>query len=107
MFLHDGDPSKNSCQARSAWDKIGSQKILIPACSPDLNPVENIFHIAKKKLHQDALEMKIERKDFEEFSAQVKRTLESVPVDVVDRTIRSMDKRRDLIVKRKGQSIRY
>ena len=51
--------------------------------------------------------MKIEREDFGEFSARVKRTLESVPVDVVDRTIRSMDKRIDLIVKRKGQRIRY
>ena len=51
--------------------------------------------------------MKIEREDFDEFSARVKRTLESVPVDVVDRTTRSMDKRVDLIVKRKEQRIRY
>ena len=49
--------------------------------------------------------MKIEREDFEEFSAQVKTTLESVPVDVVDRTIRSMDKGIDLIIRRKGQRI--
>ena len=72
----------------------------------NLNPIENIFHIVKRKFHQDVLEMKIEREDFEEFSARLKRILESVPVDVVDRTIRSMDKRRDLIVKRKGQRIR-
>ena len=45
--------------------------------------------------------MKIEREDFMEFSAQVKNTLEIVAVDVVDRTIRLMDKRIDLIVKRK------
>ena len=107
LFLQDGDPSQNSCKARSAWDQIGARKFSIPARSPDLNPIENIFHIVKKKLHQDALEMKIEREDFDEFSARVKRTLESVPVDVVDRTIRSMDKRIDLIVKRKGQRIRY
>ena len=69
---------------------------------------ENIFHIVRKKLHQDALEMKIEREDFEEFLARVKRRLESVPVDVVDRTARSMDKRWiDLIFKREGQRIRY
>ena len=51
--------------------------------------------------------MKIDRKDFEEFSARVKKTLESVPVDAVGRTIRSMDKRIDLIVKKKRQRIRY
>ena len=71
LFLQDGDPSQNSCKVRSAWDKIGARKFSIPARSPDLNPIENIFHIAKKKLHQDVLEMKIEREDFEEFSVRV------------------------------------
>ena len=107
LFWQDGDPSQNGCKARSAWDKIGARKFSIPARSPDLNQIENIFHIVKKKLHQDALEMKNGREDFNEFSAPVKKTLESVPVDVVDRTIRSMDKRIDLIVKGKGQKIRY
>ena len=100
LFLQDGDPSQNSCKARSAWGKIGAGKFSIPAHSPDLNPIENIFHIVKKRLHQDTLEMKIEREDFMEFSAQVKNTLEIVPVDVVDRTIQSMDKQIDLIVKK-------
>ena len=107
LFLQHRDPSQNSSKDRFAWDKIGAQKFFIPARSPDLNPIENIFHIVKKKLHQYALEMKIEREDFEEFSAQDKATLESVPVDVVDRTIRSMDKRIDLIIKRMGHRIRY
>ena len=73
LFLQDGDPSQNSCKARSAWDKIEERKISIPARIPDLNPIENIFHIVKKKLRQDALEMKIKRKDFEEVSARVKK----------------------------------
>ena len=67
---------QNSCKAGSAWDEIEARKISIPARIPDLKPIENIFHIVKKKLHQDALEMKIVRKDFEEFSARVKKILE-------------------------------
>ena len=59
------------------------------------------------KLYQDALEMKTESDDIQEFSARVKATLESVPVDVVDRTIQSINKLIGLIVKRKGQEIRY
>ena len=98
---------QNSCKAGSAWDEIGAQKFSIPARSPDLKPIKNIFHIVKKKMHQDAFDIKIEREDFKEFSAQVKKTRESVPVDVVDRTIQSMDKRIDLIVKRKEQRTRY
>ena len=65
LFLQDRDPSQNICKARSAWDKIGTQKFSILERSPDLNPMENIFHIVKMKLHQDALEMKIQREDFE------------------------------------------
>ena len=51
LFLQDGDPSQNSCKARSAWDKIGAGKFSIPTRSPDLNPMKNIFQIVKKKLH--------------------------------------------------------
>ena len=58
-------------------------------------------------MHQDGFDMEIEREDFKEFSAQVKKTQESVSVDVLDRTIQSMDKLIDLIVKRKGQRTRY
>ena len=47
------------------------------------------------------METKIEREDFEEFSARVKKTLGSVPADVVDRTIQTWDKQTDFIVKKK------
>ena len=83
FFSQDRDPSQNSFKAKSAWDKIGARRFPIPACSLDLNPIKNIFYIIKKKLHQDVEDMKIERKDFEEFSARVKATLESIPGDVV------------------------
>ena len=73
LFLQDGDPSQNSVKSRIACDKIGARKLIIPAHSPDLNPIENIFHINKRKLHHDALELAIRREDFESFSARVKR----------------------------------
>ena len=72
LFFQDRDPSQNSCKARSASDEIGARNYSIPARSHYLNPIENIFHILQKKLQLVALEMKIERKDFEESSALVK-----------------------------------
>ena len=53
--------------------KDGHQIFSIAARSHDLNPMENIFHILQKKLQLVALEMKIEPKDFEKSSAQVKK----------------------------------
>ena len=107
LFLQDGDPSQNSVKARSAWDEVGARKFTIPARSPDLNPIENIFHIVKRRLRQDALDQQITRGDFAAFSARVKTTLETIPIDVVDRTILSMGKRINEIIKRKGQRIKY
>ena len=54
---------------------LGTRQGYVPARSPDLNPIENIFHIVKRKLHYDALELVITRDDFESFSARVKRKL--------------------------------
>ena len=59
-----------------------AQEDLVPARAPDLNPVvENIFHIVKQSLHQDALDGQITC-DFAAFSARVKTAMESIPIDV-------------------------
>ena len=107
LFLQDGDPSQNSVKARSTWDEIGARKFTIPARSLDLNPIKNLFHIVKRRLHQDALDQQITREDFAAFSARIKTTLETIPIDVVDRTILSMGKRINEIIKRKGQRIKH
>ena len=106
LFLQEGDPSQNSVKARSLWDEVSVQKFTTPARSPDLNPTENIFHIVKCRLCQDALDQQITQEDFVVFSARVKTTLEMIPIDVVDKTILSMGKRIKEIIKRKGQRIK-
>ena len=87
LFLQDGDPSQNSVKARSAWDEVAARKFTILARSLDLNPIENIFHIVKWRLRQDALDQQITQEDFGAFSSRVKTTLETITIDVGDRTI--------------------
>ena len=36
-------------------EKIEAEFHKIPARSPDLNPIENVFHLAKKSLENEAL----------------------------------------------------
>ena len=79
-LLQDGDPSQNSIKSRTLWDKVGARKFTIPARSPGLNPIENMFHILMSKLHLDALELAIIRENFESFSTRMKRTLEALPI---------------------------
>ena len=86
-------------KARSTWDEVSDQKFTIPARSLDLNPVENILHIARQRLHQDHLDRQITREGFAAFSARVKTTLKLMPIYVVDRTILSMGKGINEVIK--------
>ena len=47
----------------------------IPACLPDLNAIENMFHLIRKKLHEDALLHEINKENFEKFAQRVKLTI--------------------------------
>ena len=55
----DNDPSQTSKVARKAMEKIEAEFHKIPARSPDLNPIENLFHLLKKRLENEAIENNI------------------------------------------------
>ena len=107
LFLQDGDPSQNSRKAEEAMKVVGARKFKIPARSPDLNPIENVFHNVKQQLMDEALSCNITHETFTQFSARVKRTLEEYSVETIDKTIGSMDKRIRMIIKSKGQRLKY
>ena len=52
VFVMDNDPSQRSKAATKAINNVGETLFAIPARSPDLNPIENLFHIVKKQLAQ-------------------------------------------------------
>ena len=45
-FVQDGDPSQNSQLAIDALKRVKAKVFKIPPRSPDLNPIENVFHLA-------------------------------------------------------------
>ena len=55
--------------------------------SPDLNPIENFFNMVRCKLNDDTLRLKIAKESVEEFQARVIRTIYSIPVEMVNKTI--------------------
>ena len=106
-MLMDGCPRQNAGCALQAMEDLGVLLMKIPARSPDLNPIENVFHLVGRKLQQDAISQNITRETFEQFSARVKNTLESFPIETINRTIDSMPRRIKMVIERKGQRIRY
>ena len=65
----------------------------IPPRSCDLNPIENIFNLAKRDLKAQAIRKNLTYESFEQFSERVKCTLYGLSTVVIDNIIRSMDKR--------------
>ena len=107
VFLQDGDPSQNSALAMKAIQEVGCKKFSIPPRSPDLNPIENLFHITKRKLKTDAINNEITRETYMEFVERIKETMLQTSTSVIDNVIRSMNKRIDLIIKKKGERTKY
>ena len=91
-FFMDNDPSQRSVAARKAIEKECCELFCIPARSPDLNPIENMFHIAKKGLERQVIDSQIVRETWQEFKSRVIKTLHYIPVDYVDNIITSVPK---------------
>ena len=107
LFIQDGDPSQNSRLSQDAFDSIPCRIFKIPPRSPDLNPIENFFHLPGQRLRKQSLEQKIQYESYEAFCQRIRKTLLSFPVGIIDRTIASMHKRLDAIIKLKGQRTKY
>ena len=106
-ILQDGCPRQNSKEALAAMANNAIKIFKIPPRSPDLNPIENFFNTMKKRLRQQALDEKIERETFEEFSERVKRMLLDFPAEDIDKIIDSMGKRVDDIIRSGGYRTKY
>ena len=106
-FIQDGDPSQNSLKARKAMELVGAKLLAIPPRSPDLNPIENVFHLIKKRVDRDALDKHITFESFEEFSKRVKSTFNYMSKDVIDNIIGSMCTRIDMVLKNKDVELGF
>ena len=71
---------------------IGAIKYSIPPCSPEFNPIVNIFNYVKKEHCAQAFEKNVNYEILEQFSVRVKHTLENAPTKYIYNTIESMPK---------------
>ena len=107
LFVMDNDPSQTSAVAKKALKAIGVEMQVIPARSPDLNPIENLFHVVRKSIEAEILEKNIIHQSWDEFVERVKFHMWSVSQEYVDKTIASMPNRIKAIVKNKGLRTKY
>ena len=107
LSLQGGDPTQDSRKAKKAFDDVGCRTFPIPARSPDINLIENMFNNVRKKLREDATEHHIEHESYKEFCNRVKTTLLYFSRDVIDSTVESLPKQMKLIMEGKGHFTKY
>ena len=83
------------------------EPLKIPPRSPDLNPIENIFHIASKKLEKNTLNEGIAHGSYEEFCDRVQRTISGISLELIDKTIQSMSGRITGRIQNNGERLKY
>ena len=107
IFVMDNDPSQTSSKAMATLVDMGYTLQKIPPRSPDLNPIENVFHLVRKRLEAQVKENNITHQTWEEFKQAVLYNIWSTSKDVIDKTISTMKKRLQGIVQTKGKRTKY
>ena len=98
----DNDPSQRSKSATMALTEIEAELLEIPPRSPDIDCIENVFHLVKRYLEEEAIAENITNETFERFKQRVFRVLNSIPSGVIDNVILSMNSRIQAILLSKG-----
>ncbi len=101
IFQQDLAPAHTAKSTKSWLNDHGVGVLDWPANSPDLNPIENLLGIVKRKMRNKR------PKNANELKATVKETWASIPPQQCHKLITSMPRRTEAVIKAKGAPTKY
>lgn len=72
-ILQDNCPVMNATFVVDALTDIGTMRFKIPAHTPYINCIENVFHVMRKETQQNVVKQGIEKETFLQFQKPVRR----------------------------------
>ncbi|KAK3529748.1 hypothetical protein QTP86_003015 [Hemibagrus guttatus] len=101
IFQQDLAPAHTAKSTKSWLNDHGVGVLDWPANSPDLNPIENLWGIVKKKMRNKR------PKNADELKATVKETWASIPPQQCHKLITSIPRPIEAVIKAKGAPTKY
>jgi transposase len=90
--------------SRSTTEFMKKKKILVlkwPAGSPDLNPIENVWGIMKRKIERAG------KKTVAEWKEEIQKIWEEINHDILRSLVESMPRRLRMVIEAKGETNKY
>ncbi len=101
IFQQDLAPAHTAKGTKSWFNDHGVTVLDWPANSPDLNPIENLWCIVKRKMRDTR------PNNADDLKATVKETWASIPPQQCHKLITSMPRRIEAVIKAKGAPTKY
>ncbi len=101
IFQQDLAPAHTAKGTKSWFNDHGVTVLDWPANSPDLNPIENLWSIVKRKMRDTR------PNNSDELKAAIKETWASIPPQQCHKLITSMPRRIEAVMKAKGAPTKY
>ena len=101
ILQEDNDPKHKSLLART-WKHQNDINVLPwPACSPDLNPIKNLWKLLKFKVAEH------KPSSIHQLKKAIKKEWLLLPSDIGERLVASMERRISAVIEAQGDSILY
>lgn len=103
VFMHDGAPPHRSANTSEWLNQRNIATLNWPACSPDLNPIENVWGIMVRRIYAG----KNVNENLEQLRAAILDSWASIEPAVLNNLILSMNKRIFQVINRNGSVTDY
>lgn len=103
MFMDDNAAPHAARIVSEYFEQVEIHRMIWPARSPDLNPIEHIWDMLKKRIRSRA----VVPENVNDLRIALREEWENIPQTDIQATIRSMHRRMEAVIRARGGNTRY